>query len=246
MVMLTAAVTASAQRHKLTTINAETEEGKALQAVTQETDPAKRIGMMEAYASKFGKHESTAWVLSQLQAQQIKAGNPAKAIEAGAQLLALDPMDLDAAYANLKASEAAKDSEGVSKWSGVTSQIARKTAETPKQSDESEDDHKRAVDYAKQVDTYTEYALYLAALQSADAPKVILLTETLEQRNPQSQYIPQLMEKYAGSARQANAMPKAVAFGERAFGRNQFNADMRFRCGRRRRPFCGAAGAGRA
>lgn len=205
---------ASAQRHKLSTINAETEEGKALQAIGQETDPSKRILLLEEFSVKHAKHESAPWVLSQLQTIHAKLGNAAKAIAVGERLLAVDPMDIEAAYANLKASEALKDSEGVLKWSGVTSAIARKTTEPSE------------VDYAKQVDIYTEYSLSATASQELDAEKAMKLADELEKRNPNSQYIAMAMPRYAAAARQANALPRAVAYGERAYTRGQFSEDM--------------------
>jgi tetratricopeptide (TPR) repeat protein len=164
--------------------------------------------------------------LSELQTAQLKAGNPAKAIEAGARLLALDAMDIDAAYANLKAAEALKDSEAVLTWSSVTSAIARKTVASPKQANESDEEFKHTVDYAKQVDTYTEYSLYATASQEADPEKAMKLADALEQRNPKSDYIAMAMARYSVAARQANALPRAVAYGERAYARGQFSEDM--------------------
>jgi tetratricopeptide (TPR) repeat protein len=216
-----------AQRHKLAAVNSESPDGKLIQQSLQENDPAKKLGILEQYIAQFAdKQETTGWVLSQLQPLYTKAGNYDKAIQTGEKLLALDADDIDAAYGNLKAAEAKKDVDAILKWSAQTSLIAKKIVKASKREGDDAEEWKQAVDYAKQVDTYTEYALYLAALQSTDPRKVILLTETLEQRNPDSPYIAQLMERYAASARQANALPKAIEFGERAFGRNQFNGDM--------------------
>ncbi|HYI92123.1 MAG TPA: hypothetical protein VEX68_01135 [Bryobacteraceae bacterium] len=215
-----------AQRHKLAAINAETEEGKMLQAISQETDASKKLALMEEFASKFPKHDATGWVYTQLQAGYNKAGNSDKAVAVGEKLLVLDAMDIDAAYANLKASEAKKDSEGVLKWSGATSGIAQKTAAAPKRDDQSDEEYKHAVDFAKQVDTYTEYSLYATAIQETDPAKAMKLADALEQRNPKSQYIEMVMPRYSAMARQANALPAAVAFGERAYQRGQYSEDM--------------------
>jgi len=216
-----------AQRHKLAAVNAESPDGKLIQQALQENDPAKKIELLEQFITQFAdKKEATEWVLSQLQPLYLKAGNNDKAIATGEKLLADDADDIDSAYNNLKAAEAKKDADAIVKWSAVTSQIAKKAVASPKREGQDAEEWKQAVDYAKQVDTYTEYALYLAALQSADPQKVMQLSDALEKRNPQSQYISMVMEKYAASARQANALPKAVEFGERAYGRNQFNADM--------------------
>ena len=229
LVLIAALVLAGAclaQRHKLAAINAETEEGKMLQAIGQESDEPKKLALMEQFTTQFPTHAATGWVYTQLQAGYNKAGNSDKAIAVGEKLIALDGMDIDAAYANLKASEAKKDSEGVLKWSGATSEIARKTVAAPKRDDQSDEEYKHAIDFAKQVDTYTEYSLYASAIQETDAGKVMKLADTLEQRNPKSQYIEMIMPRYSAMARQAKAMPAAVAFGERAYQRGQFSEDM--------------------
>src|SRR4051794_15860036 len=203
-VALTLAASAPAQRHKLAAINAETEEGKILQAISQEPDPGKKLGLMEQFVTQFPTHAAAGWVYTQMQAAYGKSGTPEKAVATGEKLLALDPLDIDAAYANLKASEAKKDADGVLKWSGVTSGIARKTLGSPKSSDQSDEEFAHAVDFAKQVDVYTEYSLYATALQEADPQKAMKLADALEQRNPKSQYIPMVMPRYAAAARQAN------------------------------------------
>ncbi len=215
-----------AQRHKLAAINAETEEGKMLQAIGQESDESKKLALMEQFATQYPTHAATGWVYTQLQAGYNKAGNSDKAIAVGEKLVALDGMDIDAAYANLKASETKKDSEGVLKWSGATSEIARKTVAAPKRDDQADEEYKHAIDFAKQVDTYTEYSLYATALQETDPAKAMKLADALEKRNPKSQYIEMVMPRYSALARQANALPAAVAFGERAYQRGQYSEDM--------------------
>lgn len=226
LMIIVLAATAQAQRHKLTSINAESEEGKILQAISQESDAEKKIAAMEQFADKFPQHAAAGWVYTQMQTAYNKAGNSDKALAIGEKLLAMDAMDLDAAHGNLKASEAKKDADAIMKWSEATSAIARKTAAGPKGAEDSDEEYKHAVDYAKQVDTYTEYALYAAAVQETDAQKAMKLADALEQRNPKSDYIEMVMPRYSAVARQANAVPAAVAFGERAYQRGQFSEDM--------------------
>jgi hypothetical protein len=221
-----ASIPAVAQRHKLSAINAETDEGKMLQAIGQESDAARKLQLMEEFVGKWGNHEAAGWVWSQMQPAYLKAGNVDKAIAAGDKLLALDAADLEAAYANLKAAEGKKDADAVIKYAAATSAAAKKAAQEPKKEGQSDEDYKHAVDYAKQVDTYSEYALYATALSEQDPQKVMKLTEAIEQQNPNSQYIAQAMTRYAWAGRAANALPNAVAFGERAYARNQFNEDL--------------------
>ena len=217
---------AAAQRHKLESINAETPEGKVLQSIGFEQDPAKKLALMEQFAAEHAKHEAAGWVLSQMQLAYSKAGNHDKTIATGEKLLALDNTDIEAAYANLKAAEAKKDSHEIAKWAGVTADIAVKVPSLPKRADQSDDEHKHAIDFATQVVKYTEYAIYASALQETDPAKIIKLADVLEQRNPKSEYITQLMPKYAAAARQVNAIPSAVAFGERTLERGQMHEDL--------------------
>ncbi|HET8550524.1 MAG TPA: hypothetical protein VFL57_21080, partial [Bryobacteraceae bacterium] len=225
-VLLIAAVAAPAQRHKLTSINAETPEGQLLQSIGTEQDPAKKLELMEKFAAQYPKHEAAGWVLSQMQQAYINSGNIDKALSTGEALLAMDPDDTDTAYANLKAAEKKQDPDAILKWSTATSNAARKTAGGSKPADMDEATWKQMVDYAKQVDTYTEYALSAAVLQTSDPNKIVMLTEALEQRNPNSQYLAQALSKFAAAARQANQLDKATALGDRALARNQTNDDL--------------------
>jgi hypothetical protein len=196
-----------------------------LQSMSTETDPARKLSIMEEFAAAHPQHEATGWVYSQMQVLYNKSGDSGKAIATGEKLLAMDGDDLDAAYANLKAAEAKKDAAAVIKWSGETSRIARKTVASTKPSS-GEEEWRQAVDYAKQVDTYTEYSLYAAALASTDPAKAMDLVEALQARNGKSQYLPQVLGKYAVAARQANALPKAVTLGEKAYADGVFNEDL--------------------
>ena len=224
-VLAIAAPPAAAQRHKLA-INATTEDGKVLQSIVSETDAARKQKLIEQFTAAYPKHEASGWVWSQLQQLTLKAGSFDKAIEAGEKLVALDPLDYDAAYANIQAAEGKKDSVAVLKWAVFTSDAARKDAQKPKGADQSEEEYKQALASAKEAETYAEYALSNAALNETDAAKAVRLVEALEQRNPQSPYFAPTIPKYAWAARQANQLPNAIALGERVWGLGIFNEDL--------------------
>jgi hypothetical protein len=201
---------AAAQRHKLDSINAETPEGKLLAQIGNESDLAKKATLMEEFGKSFGQHKGAGWVLSQLQDVYAKNNQPDKAIDAGERLLAMDATDLDAAWGNLKAAEAKKDVDGVLKWSAKTTEIAPKVP-----ADEA--------DHAKDVLKYTEYALFSVAVQESDPAKSMKLVEAIPAK---SDYMAQALPKYAAAARQANAIPQAVAFGEKLYGAGVANEDL--------------------
>lgn len=226
MLLAAAAVVAPAQRHKLT-INAETPEGQLLQKIGQEADEAAKLGLLEQFATQYPKHEAAGWVYAQMVALFAKGNQPDKVLDTGEKLLALDPEDVETAHAGLKAAEAKKDADAVKKWSARTSEVARKVAQSPKPTDEEEvEAWKNRVDFAKQVDVYSEYALYATAVQMSDPKKTADLAQTLEKRNPQSQYLPQMYSQYFLALRQLNDVATAVSVAEKVFEKDQTNEDM--------------------
>lgn len=217
---------ASAQRQKLN-INAETPEGQALQAIGQENDPSKKLALMDAFLEKHSSHEGALWVLEQSATGYLKAGQFDKAIAAAEKLLAKDADDVTTAYNALKASEGKKDADLVRKWSDATSAAARKVAAAPKPaSADAEESWKNAVDYAKQVDIYTEYSLYATGLQVQDPTKKIMLYEALEARNPNSEHLKLFTGPYFIALRQAGQNEKALAVAEKTLKTDQTNEDM--------------------
>lgn len=212
------------QQHQKFEINTETEEGKLLQMIGEENGTERKMLLMDSFIQKFPAHGAAGWVYSQIQAAYAKAGNSAKVVEIGDKLVAMDPLDLDGAYAGLKAAEALKNVDLIIRWSGLTSDAARKTAALPQPSDADQvEAWKQRVDYAKQVDTYTEYSLFAAAL--ANQQKILPLFEALEKHNPKSPYIGQLAGAYIVAINQSGA-DKVLPAAERLLGHDPSNPDL--------------------
>ncbi|MCX6621412.1 MAG: hypothetical protein NTY38_10090, partial [Acidobacteria bacterium] len=156
----------AAQRQKFT-IDATTPEGQQLQAIGQEADGAKKLALMEDFVAKFPKHEAATWVWEQMQPLYAKAGKNEKVIEAAEKILAAEPDNASVGHEALKAAEAMKAPDAVLAWAIKTSDAARKMVAVPKPADADQvDDWRQSVEYAKQVDVYTEYALFRAAAES--------------------------------------------------------------------------------
>jgi tetratricopeptide (TPR) repeat protein len=85
---------------------------------------------------------------------------------------------------------------------------------------------KQAVDYAKQVDTYTEYALYAAALQSRDPKATIDLCEPLAQRSPKGEYTIKAAQPLFAAYYQTGEIEKALALAEQVLAADQTNEEM--------------------
>lgn len=216
---------ALAQRHKVN-INTETPEGQALQQIGQETDDAKKVAAFEKFLEDYPKSENLAWVYSEMVPLYAKTNQPEKALDIGDKLIALDPGDVATALATLKAAESKKDPDLVKKWSNTTAQIAQKELGAKKPDDEEEDDWKKHLDYVRQVNVYSEYAINAMALQTADPHKKADLIESLYDRNPQSQYVAPLLPVAAQAYQQANDTDRAVAFAEKVLAKDPNNDDM--------------------
>jgi tetratricopeptide (TPR) repeat protein len=228
VILIVMSVAAFGQRHKAPEeVNAEKPEGKLMQQFMQEAEPAKKVALYEQFATEFPKDEHTPWVLEQVQAYYVKAGQPDQIIASGEKLLAVDPEDPEAALQALKAAETKKDLALVRKYSDLTNRNSRKMAAAPqpKEADEVED-WKKGVEYAKQVAQYSDYALFRAAVESRDPKLTIELAEALQQRSPESEYAGKIRDAQFLAYRQSGANDKAIAFAEKALATDQTNEDM--------------------
>src|SRR5260370_8527726 len=77
LLALLLAAGALAQRHKVN-INTETPEGQALQSIGQESDDAKKLGMLEKFTQDYATSENLPWVYTQIQPLYTKSIHPHK------------------------------------------------------------------------------------------------------------------------------------------------------------------------
>jgi tetratricopeptide (TPR) repeat protein len=109
------------------------------------------------------------------------------------------------AYNKLKAAEAAKDAAGIKQWAAETSRVAREAVKNAR----NDDDGKKQADYARQVDTYTEYSLMAAALSAKDPKDTVALVDQLRLQNPKSQYMTEAIGPYLNALRETGGAEKA-------------------------------------
>jgi tetratricopeptide (TPR) repeat protein len=208
-------------------INTETPEGQMLQAIGTEEDPAQKKLLLEQFLEKYPMHPAVLWVQGQLQPIYVKAEEYDKAFAVSEKLLEADPADVEIAHGALKAAEAMKDPDLMARWAVTTSEAARKLIAKPKPEDEDEAEAwEKRVDYARQVDVYTEYALLNAALLAQDPAKKIEIADKLAERNPKSQYLPQLDPVLFVAYRQVNNTEKALEIAERTVATDPTNEDL--------------------
>jgi len=134
--------------------------------------------------------------------------------------------DLDASYQSLKEAQAKGDAAAVKKLAVDTSALARKAAAeaAPQDADEKEAWTKR-VEYAKDVDVQTEYALFEVALKSPPAAMVDLLA-TLEAQNPKCKYLDEAYASYLYALSQSGQSAKITPVAEKALANFPENTDL--------------------
>ncbi len=115
------------------------------------------------------------------------------------------------AYDNLKAAEAKKDAAGVKQWAAETSKLAREAVKSAKD----DVDGRATAEYAKQVDTYTEYSLFSTAVQSQNPADTVALVDQLREQNPKSPYVAQAIGPYLRAMQQSGPGEKAGAEAEK-------------------------------
>lgn len=135
--------------------------------------------------------------------------------------------DVEAAYAKLKEAEGRKDADGVMEWAEKTSAAARAVVNSakPEKADEVEG-WNHAVDYARQVDTYTEYSEYATAIGGQPPEKLIALVESIEKRNPKSEYLTKAYPAYMATLSQTGKNDQLMAAAMRRIEQDPNNPDL--------------------
>ena len=134
--------------------------------------------------------------------------------------------DIDTDYQNLKDAVAKGDVETVKKLAADTDVLAKKAAAEPAPaSADDKDNWTKRVAYGKEVDEYTEYALYAVALKSPPAGMVELIG-ALEAQNPKSKYLNDGYASYLAALGQTGASAKIPGIAEKALTNFPENPDL--------------------
>lgn len=220
----------AAQEKQNFTINPNTPEGQMLQNLAQETDDARRISIGQDFLAKYPMNVAAGWVAAQVESSLLTQKDYDKVLQVADMAYANSP-DMDAAYFALKAAVEKNDAEAVKKWSERTSEAARKAIAANKAP--ADDDAKHQLEYAKEVNEYSGYALFSLALK-APPKEQIDLVDALIKDDPSSQYLPEISSTYFAALAKAGEGAKACPAAERmAVGKNAeamlFAADCSWR-----------------
>lgn len=125
--------------------------------------------------------------------------------------------DLEDAVSALKQAESSKDPAKVKQLAATVHATAQKMETPPADNSDKEGFEARAA-YAKEQDTYSEYALFALATQTRGQPAVALdLISTLEKQNPKSKYLdePESLEIQTENALSRKQNDRALGYANR-------------------------------
>ena len=119
---------------------------------------------------------------------------------------------LDDDYAQLKDAQAAKNVEMVRKLAPEASKLARAEAALPQPADAAAvADWKQRVEFAKQVDVFTEYALASTAVSINEPATTVELVDALLAQSPKSQYLAMCASSYLSALGKQGGAAKQLA-----------------------------------
>ncbi|MGH9593697.1 MAG: hypothetical protein ACRD5L_11435 [Bryobacteraceae bacterium] len=114
--------------------------------------------------------------------------------------------ELDDSYQQLKDASGKNDADAVLKWAPASFKLARAEAAKTKPADMSAEEWTKRVEFAKEVDTFSEYALATTASQPSLAPaKTVELVDALLLLNPKSMYLGQCTPAYLAALGKSGA-----------------------------------------
>jgi len=216
-----------ADRHKLD-IDPESEDGILLQRIQQEPLAERKLAFLEKYVNQYPTATSLAWVYDQILPIYVEAKQWDKVLPAAQSLLALDPADLDSAFAALQAAEAQKDPNLVRKYAVASWDAASKAALAQKPEDADDvADWSKQIEFANQAMAYSEYVLASQAAMEPNSRRKAELIQALEQRNPQSKFLTAVKRNIR--VREEANPEQAFALAERGLAEDPNNEDYLMR-----------------
>jgi tetratricopeptide (TPR) repeat protein len=137
-----------------------------------------------------------------------------------------EPGDLASALEELKQAESTGDAAKVQEVAAKACAMARAVAQTPAPDTEAARDvWTKTIQYAQQVEQYSEYALFNTALKGPAATTVQLLS-TLEVQNPKSKYLDSAYGTYFLALNQTGSGARVISIAEKALANFPQNEDL--------------------
>ena len=206
-------------------IAAGTDEDRALQAISSETDAQKKIAQLQKFNEDYAQNKPAVaygyWQM--LQAYQTSGENE-KAMAAGEKAAELAPGNLDILVSVCGIAEALKDYDSVVKYAAKGGAAFNGIASQPKPAEISAEEWASRVTQdqaaAKQSYDYLEAAALNAMSAENDPKKRLSMVEAFTAAFPNSRFDVQVSQLAMASLQAMNDTAKSIEFGEKALKAN--------------------------
>ena len=203
-------------------------EDLALQAITNEQDPQKRVALYQEFLGKFpGNPAAVAYANWQLSQLYLAAGDGAKALETGDKAVAALPGELDVLASQVTVAQQMKDYGKVVDYAtrgGTAYQGIGKQARPEGMSDaDFAAGNAQKREEAHSNYEYLEGAAYTAIANESDAKRRMSYIERFNAAFPKSRYQDQVTQYAMISLQQMNDRAGLIAFGEKALAADPEN-----------------------
>ena len=209
-------------------IAAGTPEDQAIQAITKESDDAKRVPMWEQFVTQFASNPvAVSYGNSQLAQAYLSAGDTAKAMAYGDKALAAMPDNLDVMMTLTTAAQQAKNGEKIVQYACLGGKAINGIKSTPKPEGHRDADWAANLEeqrrQAQQSYQFLDGAAYSAIAEEADAKKRMKLAEQYDAAFPDGQYGEQVHQFVITSLMQGKDFSGLAKYGEKALAANPNN-----------------------
>ncbi len=217
---------ASAQVDRIT-IGAGTDEDRALQAISSEQDPKKKVGMYEEFVQKFSSNPAAVAYGNWQLAQAYQAtGDLQKSLDYGDKALAVSPHNMDILVSQAGVAQQAKNNAKLMDYAAKGGEVCLSIAKQPKPEGMSDEDFARKVSEEKSAEQnscdFLETSGFNAITSETDPKSRMNEIEKFTAAFPESKFGEQVSNyaMYTLGPGQLNDQTRLVAFGEKILAAN--------------------------
>jgi tetratricopeptide (TPR) repeat protein len=211
-------------------IPAGTPEDKALTDISQQSDPDKRVSMLQDFVTQYASNPAAVaygnWQLS----QQYVTSDPAKALEYGDKALSAMPDVLDILQTQADLAQQLKNHSKVVDYATRAAVVIKNIDKQPKPEAMSDDDFKSQIATQKAsaapIYDYLATAAFNSMASEQDAKKRITELERFMEAFQGSKVMDNANLLAVATYQQLNDMPRLIAFGEKSLTADPKNASM--------------------
>lgn len=227
LLLATLPALAQGQIGKTVMLAAGSPEDKALSEAASQTDPAKKLELLDKWMAEFGKGDLAILGYEVYIAHYGAEKNYDKAFEYGDKLFELDPNSLSTAVILFRLAGEKSDTQRMFSYGErFAAIIERYKASPPKEGMSAEDGErvkKEVLEEQAGNIGYVQYTMYTTGVQTQDAAQRAVLLERFATAFPKSPYTTTAQVMTADAYQQARTPQKMVAFAQKALATDPGN-----------------------